>query len=369
MAQTILLFSLFPNGIKAGQFQQEVNSDSITQYTVLSVSKSGLNVILDYAEDATTDVPRLELLAASHVPLSNSATETISLSNKSTADGRLRVAIEKSSIDSITYYSHNWCDKTTWYTMSTKVTNEVPVNSGDDLTFNLTNTDIIDLYHGKVQDEDDLVDSNDDSYLAIVTLDTVAQVEEDPHHRHITSAAHGDYVIDYEAGTVTFHSAVNPASIVRVSYYYATTSEFKIVPPTNNTIQIESVELQFSQNITIRDTTQFITYGSVDDFAPELLDNPYPSGTIIPLRTKLYKTLYNYIGGSMRSYPAIPPLSISTWRGMQDPVSIFDWDYQRGLVLDSSKGMSITIKLEHNEEFGGSHASVTFYCSREEEDT
>jgi hypothetical protein len=296
----------------------------------------------------------------------NSATvqpaETVTLTHRLTSDDRLRVAIEKSDTTGTDFYSHNWADETTWYTDSTRIVDEVATDSGDQLTYTLIKTNIIDIYHGKITGEDELVDASSNSYRVVVKVNDVVKTEQDPH-----TETGGDYIIDYAAGAVTFLSALTGPDVVKVTYHYAKTSVFKIVPGAGNKLTIEVVEVQFSDDIVITDTVSFITYGYVDVFAPSLVDNPYPSGTKIPISTFKYKTMKDYQNAAFKSYVTYPALGGMGWRGMSKPVVVFDWDYQRGLPLISSYGMESHLVLEHDVPFGGSWATATVYCGEDTE--
>ena len=91
-------------------------------------------------------------------------------------DGNQRVSSVVMSGEKYNIYSHNWCDKTTWYQESTKVTEEVLSDSGDSLTFNSSNTFWIDLTHGRQTNENYIIDeTGDNSYIPIILINDVPQ--------------------------------------------------------------------------------------------------------------------------------------------------------------------------------------------------
>jgi hypothetical protein len=292
--------------------------------------------------------------------------DLVTLTTKATDDNRIHVAVEKCDLSSVTFYTHNFCDKTTWYENATRVVDEVATDSGDHITYNLVQNNVIDVYHGKITDEDDLLDPSDNSYRVEVKVDDVVKTERDPHENHMGNTSHGDYTVDYANGDIVFHSALTGTEVVKVTYHYATTSGFTVAPKAGKKLQIELVEVQFSNDIEIRDTALFTTYGYVEVFAPSLTPVPYPAGTQIPIRTKRYKTMQNYQDDAMRAYPQVSALGGANWRGLGQPVQIFDWDYQRGLVLHEPQGMKIVISMEHDEPCGGTYCTVTFYCATED---
>lgn len=285
-----------------------------------------------------------------------------------TADKRLRVGTEKSDASKVQFYSHDWGDKTTWFEEAVRIVDGVGTDIGDHLTYNFSHTFFIDTYHAKITGEDFLKDSEGNSYRVVVKVDGVEKTEQDPHY-----GTGGDYTVDYAAGSITFLAAQDPGAVVTATYYYAASSLFTIKPQAGKKLLLEMVEVQFSQGIDLRDSVVFQAYGYVDIFAPQLLDTadppgPYPSGTQIPLGDPIvYKSMRDYMNDAQRSYPSYPALGGSSWRGIQSPSYILDWDYLRGTLLVSSWGMEIRVYLAHDTPFTGGFATATFYCSSEDE--
>ena len=301
------------------------------------------------------------MIAAHDSSVTIQPAEAVSLSHKLTTDGRIRVAAEKSDADSIDVFSHNWCDPTTWYQNSIRVVDEEATDSGDHITYTLANTNIVDTYHGKITQEDDLLDSGGNSYRVTVKVDSVVQTEVDPHTEQHPPET-GDYKVTYSTGEIVFQEALTGSEVVEVTYHYATSSVFTLAPETGKKLIIEVAEVQFTDDIDVTDSIHFQTWGYVDVFAPQLVNNPYPSGTKIPIRTFKYKTMKDYQNAAFKSYPTVPAIGGLHWRGLTRPVLVFDWDYQRGLVLYDSYGMETRLFLEHDIPFGGMWATSTLYC-------
>lgn len=275
-----------------------------------------------------------------------------------------RIVIEKADTPKVTLFSHDWCDKCTWYEAAVRVVDEVATDAGDHLIYSLTHTHLIDIYHGRITSEDYLKDSSGNSYRVVVKVGGVAKTEQDPH-----TGTGGDYTIDYAAGTVTF--LAEQTNEVKVTYHYATTSVFTIKPAPGRLLSMELVECQFSMDVEITDTVKFQAYGYVIAFAPQLAQSnggPYPDQMLIPLgNPTVYKGMKDYINEAVRSYTEYPAVGGSGWRGVDFPVLIFDWDYARATAIRSSFGMEVRISLEHNTPFGGRMATATFYCASESE--
>jgi len=279
-----------------------------------------------------------------------------------TADGRPRIAVEKPDSSKVTLYSHDWTNPTTWYEESTRVVEETATDGGDQLTYSLANVNVIDTYHGFITQEDFLVDASDNSYRAVVTVNDVAKTEQDPH-----VGSGGDYTINYSAGTVTFLSALSGSDVVKVTYHYAGSSLVTIKPAAGTDLLIDFVEVQFSADVGLTDNVTFQARGFVDVFAPQLTPDPYPPGTLIPLKNPLiYKGMRDFLNDGVRAFPKYPAgLGGASWRGLPSDIYIFDWDYVRSTRLHSEYGMEVQVCLQHNVPFTGSYATASFYCSSE----
>ena len=316
---------------------------------------------------APNDVANLLAVVNVHpgVPIPENEIINTIITNPQTANKRIRVAVEKSDTSSKNFYSHNWCNKTTWYENSIRVIEEVAIDSGDQLTYNLIKNNLIDSYHGRITGEDDLKDSGDNSYRVVVTVNDVAKTEQDPH-----PSAGGDYTINYATGNVVFLSALTGGDVVKVTYHYADIgnngSLFTIKPLAGKKLIIDQVEIQFTVDVEITDTIIFETYGLVDVFAPQLMPG-VPSGTLISIKKKVYKTIMDLQNDAFRSYPTYPAIGGSSWRGLTQEVLIMDWDYLTGLTISSAAGMEVRLYMEHDVSYGGTFGTTTLYCISEDE--
>jgi len=125
---------------------------------------------------------------------------------------------------------------------------------------------------------------------------------------------------------------------------------------------IDLAEVQFSIDIVAKDTVVFQGKGYVQSFAPQYCPNPYPENTLINLGAPTkYKSISDFLNVSTKSYPIYKAVGGSNWRGMPIDVNVYDWDYISRLVLDSSKGMQIQIKLEHDTPWDGYYSTAAFY--------
>ena len=293
----------------------------------------------------------------------------VSIPEKRTSSDVLRVAVEKSDSDFRTLYSPNWCDKTTWYEAGIRVAEELATDRGDDRVYSVEHSPIIDTYHGKITNEDFLLDDDGETYRVIVKVNGEIKEEQDPHYNtaspDVSEQFKGNYIVDYRNGTVKFHEALDSNYEVLISYDYVTSSLFTIKPLDGEILKLSSIEVQISKDVSLKDTLKFQSYGYASFFAPQL---GLPEGTKIPLgQPFVFKTMGDYFNDTIKAYPSYPPLGGSNWRGMRDTMYIMDWDYLKSRVLKSSLGLEVRIFLEYDEEFEGTFGTATFYCGVEEE--
>lgn len=286
-----------------------------------------------------------------------------------TASGMKIVATDKTDDAKRNFITHDWTDKTTWYTNSTYVVNEVASDSGDHTTYNLAHPFVIDSYHGNLTDEDLLKDANGHSYRVAVgvlvhgTGSPVSKAEQDPH-----AGTGGDFMMDYVAGKTIFQAPLNGDDVVQVTYHYAGSSLFTVKPDAGKILSLCLVEVQLSDDVGMLDSARFQAYGYVQSFAPQYLianGGPYAPNTLIPIGAPaVYKSISDFLNMSTRAFPAYPAIGGAGWRGMQRPTYVFDWDYLAKTPIESLKGMEIRITLDHDKPWTGDFATASFYCTQ-----
>ena len=284
-----------------------------------------------------------------------------------TADGRPRMAAEKSTAIRENFFSHDWADPTTWYQQSVYVASETATDSGDHLIYTLAHSNVIDTYHGKITQEDFLKDAAGHSYRVQVKVAGVDKVEQDPHF-----GTGGDYTVDYALGKIVFLSAQNPVSAVTVTYHYENGSRFTISSPSGFKLLIEQAEVQFSTDIDLKDSMIFEAVGIADYFLTPAQMSAYgiPAGIgyQISLQKFVYKSFSDFQNDAFKAYPSYPAMGDPTnWRAQKQPVTVFDWDYVSSFSLYSSKGMEIRMYLEHDIPCTGWMATATMYGTVEAE--
>jgi hypothetical protein len=260
------------------------------------------------------------------------------------------------------FISFNWCDKTTWHSDSARITDEGLTDSGDGLTWNSAQTFWIDISHGKIPQEHRLVTD----HAVTIKVDSVAMTESSP------GTTDGDFQINYATGDVTFN-ATQAGKTVEATYSYAQTSCFYVTPDAEKTLRLTAVEVQFSDDIDITTSVRFDIEGyvhafmpgaTVDDVTPNYTTS-FPTGFRIPLGSpRIYQTMMDFIAEAQRSFPPIPALGGSSWRGLSKPLYVLRWPYQEDATRDliSAMGMRIKISLGSDIAFTGLAAIATLYA-------
>ena len=93
------------------------------------------------------------------------------------SEGFMRVSAEARDGTKYNVFTHNWCDKCTWYQESTKATDETLADSGNGLTFNSAHGYWIDMTHGRITDEDRTVflANEQGKWIPVIKVDDVIQ--------------------------------------------------------------------------------------------------------------------------------------------------------------------------------------------------
>jgi len=279
-----------------------------------------------------------------------------------TDDGIGRVAIEKTTVSRKTLYTHDWTDPTTWYEQSVRVVDEVATNTGDNQSYQLSHNNIIDNYHGKVSEEDSLVDSDNHSYRVSLSVNGYdGYIEQDPHY-----GVGGDYTVNYQDGYINFIYTLDSSDEVKVTYHYENGSRYTIAPTSGKDLKIMLAEVQFSTDVIMTDSVHFDTYAYASVFAPHL---GLPPGTKIKIQGIVYKGMKDFYNDAVRAYPKMSAIGGTDWRSANFDMVVLDWDYVSAATLRSLYGMETRVFLEHDKPLEGSFGTATFYCTSEDENT
>lgn len=252
-------------------------------------------------------------------------------------------------------FTHNFCDKTTWFQQSIKVTGEALVDSGNGLTWNSANPFWIDMTHGKITFEDSTVSDAGGKWINTITVDTIPKTEG------------VDYSVNYKTGKITFLTTSQQSHDVRATYWYSPntplSARFTIDPTTGMQLEVLTVELQFSDTIQYNDTMRYVAFGYAIAFAPTYVQAGYlqPFDLVQLGPPLVYKTVQDFINESNVNFPLIPPISPTTPRGFNFNIITFEWDYVTKTVLSGTAGMVLCVDVDNGTPHGGDYAVLTVY--------
>lgn len=245
-------------------------------------------------------------------------------------------------------FSHSFTDKTTWFGDSTRITDEA-VGTGDGATivFNLANQYVIDLSHGKVSDEDYLVDT----YSPVVKVGSTTKTEVP------FGETTGDYTIDYVNGTITFVAAPATGQAITASYSYSPSNSGSVLyvrPTPGKKLIVTVAETQLAKNFVMTDNmiTAIWTYNPSLGAPPAKFE--YPGS-----RSR-YKKIMDFINYTLGAFPIIPNFSTGV-RNLPHDILHLRYDYQTAFILDSAYGAELRVWMEHHRPYEGESATITFY--------
>ncbi|RLC88631.1 MAG: hypothetical protein DRJ03_01795 [Chloroflexi bacterium] len=349
MKYTYSIAEDFPN--------QLVSPDRLT----LEIQESAIVTALDFIgtsgdvcdiwfKDALTagDQTILDSIVAAHSgEILPDVAQTVIIDEPKSPSGIPRNEPQPREGSSLVVVTHNWCDPTTWFGDSERVTAET-LTTSDDIVFDSVNDHWIDLTHGKFYGEDKV----NAPYLPKVYVDNVQAQERTP-----WAATGGDFEINYTTGKVTFFTA-QTGKTVTADYNHENGSTFYVRPAGGKVLVIENSEVQFSKNLAMNDTINFQPWA----YNPADLPNKVPVGA-----ATVYKTIRDFVDEARGVYPVVPVIG-GLARGLSNEHVVFPYNYKTVKELVASFGVEIRVWLSENAVFGGEFATATFYCTSKSEE-
>jgi hypothetical protein len=244
-------------------------------------------------------------------------------------------------------YSHNFCDKTTWYQDSARVTDETLTDSGNHLLFTpAVSRAWVDVTHGKVFAEQEV----QSTYKPVIKVDGATKAEHSP------GTTNGDYGINYATGAVTFES--EQTGTVTATYSYAQSSLFKVQAVGGCILRVGYVEVSFSKDVGLKDDTYFQLWGNIGQ-GMQALSSP-----------EIYRTWDDFVRDSMGGLMDIqlPTGAGDAWRlpGEERWKLRFDYRDLAGIDLDPTYSMEIRMWLANDIPHVGGLAHATLFARRVE---
>ena len=258
---------------------------------------------------------------------------------KKTTDGITKVSIYEPEGSSATIVTHNFADKCSWYQHSLAVNADVlqAQPGSENKIFKGQKTHWIDLTHGRLYDEDNIMLESKNKWAIKIYVDNVLQVE-----------GPETYTVDPVKGEVTFKHA--QTGTVKADYYYANKSYFAVSPREGKKLSIKAAEVQFGIKSRIQSPFVFEvwTRGEV----------PYP----VPGTQIVYKNAKDLISACNEGQGFIPQ-----WGDLTEDVIVFPFDYARPKPMYYSQGVEIRVYCRDHQEIPGTYTTATFYVTIDSE--
>lgn len=277
-------------------------------------------------------------------------------------DSALKVSPVGRNGSEVVWATHNFCDKTTWYANSIRKT-EIVLTSSDGYTFyeNNSQESWIDLYNGKVLHEDNIRAAANGYFDISVTVDSEQKTMIDC-PVHTCSYCVGDYTVNFTSGSITFNTQITGS--VKASFCVPTDAWWVLKPQPNTRLSVEGAEMQFSEDVDLKDNIVMQIRGYVQVFAPQYWQGnggPFPTNHKIVLGEYQYKSLAEFVDETEGAYPVVPAIG-GQERGLKSAMYGMPFAYKTIRELYDAYGMEIRVGLKHNHQFGGFRATATFYC-------
>lgn len=262
------------------------------------------------------------------------------------ADNNIKISRQPVVGSGKNFITHNFCDQCTWYQGSISVAEKIisPKVEGVYDVYSMGDTNIIDIYHGRLSLEIDV--SSRSSYKPIVKVNDVVKTE-DTH-----------YIINYEDGEITFITPLTAEDVVKASYKKASTSVFTIASISGKKLKIVHAEVQFSKDLKVQD---------VPIYFDVYVYNPYDLPNKFLYKRNAYNNAKDYLNEANIGY------TIPGFGELTQDILILPWNYPASKVLKYSEGSEIRISTKDNlpiktlDGQKGEIGTCTFYCLSEDE--
>ena len=366
MAQTIYEYSISADTLNGAvvehQLREEIHAEgSGVTISVDSISRDGDDLSIVMADILPDDVSEtsasLAAVVAAHDGIVVNPPQTVVThpDNLSTELGLQEVIMHKPDMSSFTTVSHDFCDKTTWYSDSTQVTGKaLTLDSG--AVWDTGDVNLIDATHGKIYGEDSLT-TNGQHYKVnlgqgypsgmrtyrIKVYDDATELTEDT-----------DFTVNYATGKIDFGSYSIQGTLT-ADYYVASTPSFVLKPKAGKVMFIEHAELQLSTDCIMDKPISFEVWVYHPDQAT------YP-GVKIPYQMITYKNIKDILNACNKGKGYFPAMSQLT-----NDVVVLPFEYATLKPFRSSVGAELRITMEGTDAIAGEWGTATFYILSKDE--
>lgn len=318
---------------------KEINASSIViGLDAINLKGTALSIIFK-AELSPSEVTTLDALVDAHVIEANppEVPQVEIVGQAKTTQGLPKFSMYEAEGGAATIISHGFNDKCSWYMGSVQVIKGPMSNT--ELVYSDPNskTHFIDLEHGRLYDEDNIMLQTSNKYKVKVYVDDVEVLS--------------GFTIDYVLGNITFDEA--PTGVVTASYHYADKSWYCLRPKSGKVMSIKAAEVQFSSDAQINSPLVF---------SPWFVDHPSYGTMEIPGQQIKYKNAKDFISACNEGQGLIP-----AWGELTKDVHVFPFQYARPKPVKHSDYIEIRIYCEDHNAVTGEFATATFYVVIDDE--
>jgi hypothetical protein len=317
------------NGVvNLGLLKSEIEASNIT-VAIESCGSMGDDLSVVFKAALSNDEQTLlDLLVGWHEGTETlNEVQTIRLHSDHLKDGRIKSENDRVVYENRKFYGPNWCDKTSWWQGAIYVEDEVPTIGVLRLTAQLSHEYVIDTYHGKLREENQLVGSNNKSYRVLVYKNgsQTPLTESDP------ETTNGDFQINYNTGLITFNTALDVSDTLTVNYWYASESALVITPESGKQLRLEAASAWFDSAIEMN--TCF------------LMEYLYQGQVMFEIR---YKSVRELLFDATHIHESSPAMAQNSgWRGCPYTCHSLEWKWKDPYILSNSD-FSMRFRLEGN---------------------
>ena len=327
--------------VDSDKLKLEISSSSISQ-GLENIGTEGLDLNLNFNGELTpTDISLLTAIVNNHdgdaIPEELAPTE-VRINNTTLIQDAVPVALYKPEDPSYTSATHDFTNKTTWYTNSVRLEDEV-LTTSDDLTYSAVNDFFIDVVNAIINRQD----LHQDKKIFVKVDDVLVT----------------DFTIDHRAGTIAFPTA-QTGSIVKCTYNYATNSEWIIGPGEGELMIIEHSEVQFAKDVVINTPLRFEVWVGNPYYAT--VGHPYEGMPKIPYSNIQYNSIRDLINEANLGTGYIPQMG-----DLPDDILVFPFNYVSVKPFRASLGAELRLRSVGDLELTGSYGTATFYLITRED--
>lgn len=300
-----------------------------------------------------TEETELDSIVENHsgeIPSSEVHKVVIDENDKSKIQKAISVIVHKPENESFARATHDFCNKTTWYTNSIRVLAETVTPVSGVIT--LSNKNVIDVIYGNINRQDLLqeyvINVYDDGVL--IPHFTMELVEGE-------NVKTFNYVVDHKLGKITLENT--PTGDVTVDYSYATNSEWILQPEEGSMLIIEHSEIQFSIDINVNTPLRFEIWVGNPYFA--VVGHPYEGIPKIPYQVVQYNSVKDLVNEANLGTGTIPAI------GNLPECVVFPFNYATIKPFKYSQGAELRIRAVDDIELDGSFGTATFYLIKRDD--